>query len=62
MYWRSRVDNRVTSWYFEQADASFTERKWVAFSKGICDFDQLKRCKEDSLSRVESWLESDDDH
>jgi acetylglutamate kinase len=57
LYWRSRIDNPVTQWYYEQADASFTEDRWVAFSKGIHDFDQIRRCKEDCLGRVESWQE-----
>ncbi len=57
LYWRSRADNPVTAWYFDQADASFTEEKWVAFSVGIEDFDQLRRCKDDCLSRPESWEE-----
>ena len=58
IYWRSRTDNPITPWYFDQADASFTEDKWVAFSAGIDDFDQLRRCKEDCLSRQESWVEN----
>jgi hypothetical protein len=28
----------------------------VAFSKGIEDFEQIWRCREDSFSRVESWI------
>jgi acetylglutamate kinase len=58
LYWRSRTDNPITPWYFDQADASFTEDKWVAFSVGIDDFNQLRRCKDDCLSRQESWTES----
>jgi len=57
LYWRSRTRNPVTPWYFDQADASFTEDQWVAFSVGINDFDVLRRCKEDCLSREESWME-----
>jgi acetylglutamate kinase len=57
LYWRSRADNPITPWYFDQADASFTQERWVAFSTGIEDFDQLRRCKEDCLSRRESWVE-----
>jgi len=60
LYWRSRTDNPVTPWYFDQADASFTEDKWVAFSVGIHDFKQLRRCKEDCLAREESWVEKGD--
>jgi len=58
LYWRSKADNPITPWYFDQADASFTQDKWVAFSVGIDDFDQLRRCKDDCLSRPESWMES----
>jgi len=61
LYWRSRTRNPVTPWYFDQADASFTSDHWVAFSVGIDEFGQLQRCKEDCLSRAESWLEQNDD-
>jgi acetylglutamate kinase len=57
LYWRSKTDNPITPWYFDQADASFTQDKWVAFSVGIDDFDQLRRCRDDCQSRRESWLE-----
>ena len=57
LYWRSRTDNPITPWYFDQADASFTEDHWVAFSVGIHDFNQLRRCKEDCLAREESWVD-----
>lgn len=60
LYWRSRTRNPVTPWYFDQADAAFTSDHWVAFSVGIDDFDQLRRCREDSLERPESWVEQND--
>ena len=50
----------MTSWYFEQATASYAEDRWVAFSFGIHDFDQLRRCKDDALARAESWEERGD--
>jgi acetylglutamate kinase len=61
LYWRARTDNPVTRWYFEQADAAFTQDKWVTFSIGISDFGQLERCKEDCLARAESWAEEEND-
>jgi acetylglutamate kinase len=61
LYWRSRTVNPVTPWYFDQAEASFTEDKWVAFSVGIEDFDQLRKCKDDCLKREESWVEKEHD-
>ena len=60
LYWRSRTRNPVTPWYFDQADASFTSDHWVAFSVGIDEFEQLRRCREDSLDRPESWVEEND--
>lgn len=59
-YWRSRVDNPVTQWYYEQADASITRDRWVALSRGIHDFAQLQRCVEDSFAREQSWQEESD--
>jgi len=47
----------VTQWYFEQADASYTEKQWVAFSRGLRDFEKIRRCKVDALARPQSWLE-----
>ena len=61
LYWRSRTQNPVTPWYFDQADTSFTSDHWVAFSVGIESFAQLERCKTDCLAREESWLEQEDD-
>jgi acetylglutamate kinase len=61
LYWRSRTDNPITPWYFDQADTSFTEDKWVAFSVGIDDFEQLRRCKDDCLARRESWVENENE-
>ena len=61
-YWRSRLENLVTQWYYEQADASYTQGNWVAFSKGIHDFEQIRRCKTDSLKRAESWVEQKNGH
>lgn len=60
LYWRSRADNPVTQWYFEQANSSYTQDRWVAFTRGIHDYEQIRRCKKDSLGRSESWLEQRD--
>ena len=61
LYWRSRTQNPVTPWYFDQSDTSFTADHWVAFSVGIEDFHQLKRCRDDCLGREESWTEQDNE-
>ena len=58
LYWRSRTDNPITSWYFEQADSSFTRGSWVGFTKGIDDPQTIHRCYEDCFKRSSSWQES----
>ena len=60
LYWRSRVDNPVTQWYFEQTESSYTEKQWVAFTKGLKDFERIRRCKVDCLARPMSWLDDKD--
>lgn len=55
-YWRSRVDNPLTRWYFNQADCSFSSDQWVTFARGIDDFAELQRCRDDSLTRPGCWL------
>ena len=57
LYWRSRADNPVTQWYFEQTESSYTEKQWVAFTRGLRDFERIRRCKVDCLARPVSWLE-----
>lgn len=56
LYWRSRIDNALNRWYFQQADCSFSSRKWVTFVRGIDDFNQLKSCRDDSFLRPGCWL------
>lgn len=60
LYWRSRTDNPVTQWYFEQADSSYTEKSWVAFARGIKDYEKIRRCKVDCLARPISWVDGQD--
>ncbi|MGD2129042.1 MAG: acetylglutamate kinase [Lysobacterales bacterium] len=60
LYWRSRTDNPVTQWYFEQAGSSYSEKNWIAFTRGIHDFEKIRRCKVDSLARPVSWKEEGD--
>ncbi|HMB61294.1 MAG TPA: hypothetical protein VKN35_15380, partial [Xanthomonadales bacterium] len=55
LYWRSRADNPVTQWYYEQADSSFARGSWVAFTRGLDDFDLIRSCIDNCISRPESW-------
>lgn len=55
LYWRSRTENPMTRWYFQQSHTSFSSEKWVTFTRGMDDFAQLKRCRDDSFLRPGCW-------
>ncbi|MCK5574820.1 MAG: acetylglutamate kinase [Sphingomonadales bacterium] len=41
---RSRVDNPVNSFYYEQTDGCIKNDKWFVFWKGIEDLDKVREC------------------
>ena len=56
MYWRSRTSNPVTGWYFQQADTSERQGRWVVFTIGVTDALQKERVISDALSRESGWM------
>jgi len=56
LYWRSRNNNPVTPWYFQQADSSNRSGQWVVFTIGVEESAQRQRCVEDSLARDSGWI------
>jgi acetylglutamate synthase len=44
LFWRSRSDNPVNGWYFEQADGAYRSSKWTVFWCGIDGFEDIERC------------------
>lgn len=59
MYWRSRVDNPVNSWYLQQADRVVRGERWLAFCYGIDDQVQAEACLQDALARPLCWREEE---
>ena len=57
LYWRSRNNNPITPWYFQQADSSNRSANWVVFTIGIEDAAQRQKCVEASLARDSGWVE-----
>lgn len=51
LYWRSRANNIVNSWYFERAQGSYTADGWTVFWYGLQSFDQAQLCINNALSR-----------
>lgn len=50
LFWRSRRDNPINPWYFEQSEGSYRQGPWAVFWYGLGDFDQARRCVEVALA------------
>ncbi|ESP01173.1 hypothetical protein LOTGIDRAFT_238302 [Lottia gigantea] len=37
LFWRSRIDNFINSWYFKKCEGSWTNSKWTVFWYGVTD-------------------------
>ncbi|PJK12888.1 acetylglutamate kinase [Lysobacteraceae bacterium NML120232] len=51
LYWRSRRQNPVNSFYFDEADGSSKQGEWTVFWYGQDDFAHIERCVSMSRSR-----------
>ena len=58
LYWRSRANNPVNSWYNRQADFRIRAGDWQVFGVGIDDFDLINDLVRDAQSRPEYWIDS----
>ncbi len=57
LFWRSRVDNPINGWYFDEAQGSYREGDWVVFWYGMESFEEMKECVDRALGMPET-LES----
>jgi acetylglutamate kinase len=57
MYWRSRNNNPITGWYFQQADSSDRCGPWVVFTIGLDGFDARAAAVHDAMVRDSGWEE-----
>jgi acetylglutamate kinase len=51
LFWRSRVDNPVNEFYFEQADGCIKGERWHVFWYGLDSFDQIRYAVEHCRDR-----------
>jgi acetylglutamate kinase len=58
LYWRSRAENPVNSWYNRQADFCIRRGKWQVFGYGIDDMDLIRELVDDAARRGEYWTDS----
>jgi acetylglutamate kinase len=50
LFWRSRSENEINPWYFQQADGSHKSGRWTVFWYGLESFDAIKACIDHALS------------
>jgi bifunctional N-acetylglutamate synthase/kinase len=60
LFWRSRSDNAVNGWYFQQADGCLKSGQWTVFWYGLDDFEQARECIDGALALPASLAEESD--
>jgi acetylglutamate kinase len=50
LFWRSRVENEINPWYFQQSQGSYKDARWTVFWYGLESFDEIKACIDHALS------------
>ena len=57
LFWRSRSGNPINTWYFQQAQGSFRDDKWVVFWYGMDSYEDIRNCVERALNLPASLKE-----
>jgi acetylglutamate kinase len=50
LFWRSRSENEINPWYFQQAEGSHKAGRWTVFWYGLEGFDEARACIDHALS------------
>lgn len=56
LFWRSRADNPINPWYFQRADGTHRDERWVVFWRGVHDRDTIERCIDYALTLEPSFV------
>jgi acetylglutamate kinase len=55
MYWRSRSNNPINSWYFRRAQTTYRHGRWIVFTQGVTDYQLLETLNADAIARDSGW-------
>lgn len=58
LFWRSRANNAINTWYFQQSTGSYRNDDWAVFWYGIDDYDTIRACVEHALAMPASLAET----
>jgi acetylglutamate kinase len=50
LFWRSRSENEINPWYFQQAEGCHKSGKWTVFWYGLEGFDEIRACIDHALA------------
>jgi bifunctional N-acetylglutamate synthase/kinase len=50
LFWRSRSENEINPWYFQQAEGCHKSGRWTVFWYGLGDFEEIKACIDHALA------------
>ncbi|MFK8012218.1 MAG: acetylglutamate kinase [Marinicellaceae bacterium] len=57
IYWRSRSNNKINPWYYNQADCSYKDKGWVVFSCGM-PLSEAISCMQAGAQYADSWQQA----
>jgi acetylglutamate kinase len=50
LFWRSRTENEINPWYFQQAEGCHKAGRWTVFWYGLEGFDEIRACIDHALA------------
>lgn len=59
LFWRSRNENPINDWYFNEAQGSYTDDDWTVFWFGIDSFEKMRGAVERALSFPPTLIETE---
>lgn len=57
IYWRSRSNNKINTWYYKQADCTYKKDYWIVFSCGM-ELAEAMACMQAGAEYADSWQEN----
>ncbi|KAK6961444.1 N-acetylglutamate synthase mitochondrial [Biomphalaria glabrata] len=56
LFWRSKTDNPINTWYFKKCEGSYNNHMWLVFWYGVSDPNLSAGLIKDALRRSESFV------
>ncbi|XP_059167219.1 N-acetylglutamate synthase, mitochondrial-like [Physella acuta] len=60
LFWRSKIENPINTWYFKKCEGSHNNHKWLVFWYGVCDPNLSVGLIKDAVDRKDSFIADGD--